>query len=158
MDSLLDARVELDAIDRRLRRALEEGVRGGLSGLERALLDRIRPARCRASAAADAIVRGADRMDALGMPARTLERRFRREIGLPPKRLARIARFHAVVRTLDRGRKPDWAMLAVGAGYYDQAHLIRDFRAFAGMTPGAYLEDRQTMADLIAGVSDSSRD
>jgi len=156
MDALLDARVEFDAVDARLRRALDDAAHRGLSALQEALLDRIRPQRLRAAAAVAAIVRGAPRVDGLGLPARTLERRFRREVGLPPKRLARIVRFHAVVRTLDRGRPPDWARLAVDGGYFDQAHLIRDFREFAGMTPGAYLRERQQMADLIAGVSDSS--
>jgi len=157
MDTLLDERVCFDAVDRRLRRELEDASHRGLAALQHALLERIRPVHSLAAHAAWSIVRGASRVDALGLPARTLERRFRREVGLSPKRLARIVRFHAVVRTLDRGRPPDWAALAVDAGYFDQAHLIRDFKGFAGLTPGAYLRERQPMADLIAGVSDSRK-
>jgi AraC-like DNA-binding protein len=64
---------------------------------------------------------------------------FRREIGLPPKTLARIVRFSRVSRILKRNDVTNWALIAQRCGYYDQAHLIRDFREFAGSTPGEYL-------------------
>jgi len=66
---------------------------------------------------------------------RQLEREFRRRVGLTPKSLARILRFQNVLRW--RGIRPEWpwADLAAHAGYADQAHLVRDFRAFAGTTP-----------------------
>ena len=47
---------------------------------------------------------GRESLDGLPLPARTLERHFRAEVGLSPKRLARIVRFHGVVGALDRGR------------------------------------------------------
>ena len=67
-----------------------------------------------------------------------------------------MLRFHGVVASLDRGAPPNWAFLAIDAGYYDQAHMIRDFRQFAGITPGAYLREQHALSDLLAGVSDSS--
>ncbi len=92
-------------------------------------------------AAVDAMVRaaGAVRIDALGdllgLSTRAFERRFRAEVGLSPKLFARLQRFQGVFRAVDRG-DPAWARVAVRCGYYDQSHLIRDFRAFAGEPPG----------------------
>jgi AraC-like DNA-binding protein len=60
---------------------------------------------------------------------------FRREVGLTPKALARVHRFHAALASLRAGRGVGWAELAADCGYYDQSHLIRDFRAFSGCTP-----------------------
>ena len=91
----------------------------------------------------------------IGWSRRHLAVRFRREFGLPPKTAARLLRFQRAYATLGRGlltrsattTGPDgWAERAVRFGYYDQAHLIRDFREFAGTTPAA----------LAAGGSHSS--
>ena len=62
--------------------------------------------------------------------------RFRAELGLSPKGVARILRFGRVVQTLKAGPVPSLAELALACGYYDQAHLHRDARKFAGVTPG----------------------
>lgn len=76
-----------------------------------------------------------------GLSARHFRRVCVDETGLTPKRLSRILRFR---RALSRIRSPhqnggpiDYARLAVEGGYYDQAHLIRDFQEFAGATPRA---------------------
>jgi AraC-like DNA-binding protein len=61
--------------------------------------------------------------------------RFRRDIGLPPKTMARILRFDRAVARLTRSPIGDWAAFAQDCGYYDQAHLGREFRAFAGESP-----------------------
>ncbi len=74
----------------------------------------------------------------LGWSHRHLIARFRREIGLPPKTVARIVRFERALRLARREAEPSWAEIAHACGYADQAHLIRDFRAFAGTTPGAW--------------------
>jgi AraC-like DNA-binding protein len=79
----------------------------------------------------------------LGWSHRRLIERFRRGIGLPPKTLGRILRFEHVARRLSApGAAPRLAELALDCGYYDQAHLNRDFRDFAGMTPREYLSHR----------------
>ena len=72
----------------------------------------------------------------LGWSRRHLAARFRSELGMPPKAVARILRFERAVARLRAG--DDLADLALDSGYYDQAHFNRDFRAFAGATPTAY--------------------
>ena len=80
-------------------------------------------------------VRVAELAGAVAWSPRQLEREFRRRVGLSPKSLARILRFQNVLRY--RGRRPEWpwADLAAHAGYSDQAHLVREYREFAGRTP-----------------------
>jgi AraC-like DNA-binding protein len=75
----------------------------------------------------------------LGWSPRRLIRRFRDELGLPPKLVARILRFerlHALVRT---ETAVDWARTAAACGYFDQAHLAREVRDLADLTPSQLL-------------------
>jgi AraC-like DNA-binding protein len=72
----------------------------------------------------------------VGWSQRHLIAQFRHEIGVSPKVFARILRFGRVVRFLRAGRTGDLADLAVASGYWDQSHLNRDARDFAGVTPG----------------------
>lgn len=73
-----------------------------------------------------------------GISSRQLERRFLREVGVGPKLLCRIMRFQQVFRALDRNDS-GWAGVAADCGYYDQAHLIRDFQQFARQAPSVLL-------------------
>ena len=76
--------------------------------------------------------------DRLGRSRRHLAARFREQVGLPPKTVARIMRFNRAVSLL--GRSDDrLADIAFECGYFDQAHLNREFREFAGVTPGAFV-------------------
>ncbi|MEZ5485549.1 MAG: helix-turn-helix domain-containing protein [Lysobacteraceae bacterium] len=78
-----------------------------------------------------------------GVSRKHLGERFRREVGLTPKALSRIHRFRRAMALLgDRDRVP-WSELAALCGYYDQSHLIRDFRAFSGFAPGELLRRPQ---------------
>ena len=74
-----------------------------------------------------------------GLSLRTLEREFARSVGTPPKCYSRIVRFIAATGRLSRGEVPSWSLLAEGLGYYDQAHFSRDFNAFTGQTPQAFV-------------------
>ena len=65
---------------------------------------------------------------------RTLERKFLRYIGLPPKRYRRIKRFNLAFEHL-KEYQGSLTEFAYDLGYYDQSHFIRDMKAFAGMTP-----------------------
>ncbi len=75
----------------------------------------------------------------IGCSQKYLVARFREHVGLAPKTFARVLRFQTVLRVLQTARPVRWSDLAQAAGYYDQAHLIRDFHAFAGTTPTDYL-------------------
>ncbi|HVX42326.1 MAG TPA: helix-turn-helix domain-containing protein [Mycobacteriales bacterium] len=74
----------------------------------------------------------------IGCSRKHLTTRFARELGIPPKRLAGILRFRRAVDQLAGGT--DLARLAAACGYFDQAHLNRDFRRFAGITPTEHLQ------------------
>jgi AraC-like DNA-binding protein len=87
-------------------------------------------------------VNGGVRIEALaheiGCSRRYLRDGFVRHIGLPPKTVARLLRFHAVRERVVRapGR---WAEIAHTAGYADQSHLNREFRELAGTTPSDFV-------------------
>jgi len=78
----------------------------------------------------------------VGMSAQRFIEVFRGEVGVPPKVFARLARFRRAVDRIDMAPDVDWADLAAATGYFDQSHLIRDFRQFAGLTPAAYVRQR----------------
>jgi AraC-like DNA-binding protein len=83
---------------------------------------------------------GAEVAAALGCDVRTVQRALRQTVGMGPSEVGRRLRVQEVVRRLSL---PDARPAAIAAelGYVDQAHLIRDFRAAAGLTPGQYLRD-----------------
>src|SRR5918999_947679 len=68
----------------------------------------------------------------LGWSRKRIVARFREEVGLPPKTVARLLRFDRARALVERTQRPDWARIAVECGYYDQSHLINDFRAVTG--------------------------
>jgi AraC-like DNA-binding protein len=94
--------------------------------------------------------RGQARIDAiaqsLGWSPRRIERAFLREIGVRPKLYARIVRLNAVLAKLDATERASAVDLALEAGYFDQAHLLRDFRLLAGRTPRVGREDDGEMS------------
>jgi AraC-like DNA-binding protein len=76
--------------------------------------------------------------DRLGMTSKRFALDFTARVGLRPKQFARVRRFQRLLRASFGEDRIDWARLAVESGYYDQAHMIRDFRAFSGINPGSY--------------------
>lgn len=92
----------------------------------------------------------------LGVNRRTLERRVLHEVGLSPQMLARVLRFRRAFRLLDQAPPGHGARVAVAAGYFDQAHLIRDFHRFAGATPSAFLESDPALARALTGGEESA--
>lgn len=86
---------------------------------------------------------------AAGISARQLERRFKSAVGILPKLLCRIVRFRRVFDVIERTARPRWAEAALACGYYDQAHLIRDFNRFAGQAPAAYLREESPIGHCL---------
>jgi AraC-like DNA-binding protein len=84
-------------------------------------------------------LRIADVADKLGVSERTLRRDITQWVGLSPKLLSRILRFQRAVASL-RASQFDLCTTALDSGYADQAHLGREFRELAGLTPSAYLQ------------------
>jgi AraC-like DNA-binding protein len=78
----------------------------------------------------------------LGWSRKRLAARFREEVGLPAKSLARIPRFRRAVSLLERDDDRSLGEIALDCGYFDQAHLNHDFRSFAGSTPSDLLARR----------------
>ena len=100
----------------------------------------------------------------LGCSRKHMARRFQEQVGVPPKTYARLLRFQRAVHLLGHrdganwmderedgaGRRMSWGEIALECGYFDQAHMNRDFRQFAGASPGelaaSLLPDRGGLA------------
>jgi len=79
--------------------------------------------------------------DELGISRKHLNKLYKSAVGLSPKTYARLTRFRSVVDRL-RGPAEPWAGIAVDEGYFDQAHLVRDFKQFAGEAPESFVRNR----------------
>jgi len=87
----------------------------------------------------DPTVRTVDDLAArAGLGKRSLQRLFSEYAGVSPKWVIRRYRLHELVERINSGVQPDYAQLALELGYYDQAHLINDFRSIVGYSPTQY--------------------
>lgn len=77
----------------------------------------------------------------LGLPERTLQWEFLNHIGLTPKEFIRIFRFKRILNEMLSGNKLNWAEAAQASGYYDQAHLINEFKEATNLTPDLFLKE-----------------
>jgi AraC-like DNA-binding protein len=73
-----------------------------------------------------------------GIGKRTLQRIFNDYVGASPKWVIRRYRLHELIERCNSGEKLDFAQIALDLGYFDQAHLINDFRAIVGNSPAQY--------------------
>jgi|HubBroStandDraft_3_1064219.scaffolds.fasta_scaffold20909_2 AraC-like DNA-binding protein len=73
-----------------------------------------------------------------GISKRSLQRLFNDYVGASPKWVIRRYRLHELIEKFDSGAQPHWAQLALDLGYFDQAHLINDFKSIVGYTPTQY--------------------
>lgn len=147
-----------DAATRRLRDRLAHAgdTAAAARVLDEAIAERLANASDDRGGAALAL-RAADRLtranvntvaDDLGVSERHLRRVFREAVGVSPKAFARLTRFHRALSAAREDAHANWGGIAVAAGYYDQAHLIADFRAIAGVTPRALLGELRAAASV----------
>jgi AraC-like DNA-binding protein len=157
ISELTDQIVPLDALWGRDAKQLEEAIERGETReecgriLQTALVARLRSrGRCQPASVVQA--RRALQLleDATELPtveqlaagvelsARQLRRAFDDVVGISPKIYTRIVRFRRALREATRVNAPSWSEIAASAGYWDQAHLIAEFKDLAGTTPGAW--------------------
>lgn len=79
----------------------------------------------------------------LGLSERTLERRFAAHSGYTPAQYRRLLRFRRLLQSLPAAGAPNWAGLALDAGYADQPHMVREFGGFAGVSPQRWWREQQ---------------
>jgi AraC-like DNA-binding protein len=77
-----------------------------------------------------------------GLSQRRFIQLFAREVGMSPKLFCRVRRFRQALETVRQTTVPNWAQVAVDCGYYDQSHLIHDFRSFSNLSPTEYVRQR----------------
>jgi AraC-like DNA-binding protein len=87
-----------------------------------------------------------------GLSTRQLERRFLSQVGISPRQYANVVRFRSVFDLLTPCKRPAWAALAAGAGYFDQSHMIRDFQRFLGCSPSAFLSQLRGLSAVLVGL------
>jgi len=145
-----------DEADRLLASLAPLDRRRAVSSLKDALLSRINRAGEReivADAAARIItvragnVSIADLAKSHGLSRHQFARRFMAATGVPPKLFARIARFQALVPALLATDVSRWSSLSPGLGFYDQAHMINEFRTLAGASPTIFFRPHDTTID-----------
>lgn len=153
---LTDLRVPLDELWRDAP-AVREAVAASadaverVRALERVLAARVSPALATGHRDVDEAVRrivdaggslGITRLaPALGVTRQHLARRFAQLVGVSPKTFARVVRLGRVIeraRAVPVGEAVNWSAIAAELGYYDQAHLVDEFRELAGVTPAAW--------------------
>ncbi len=79
---------------------------------------------------------------------RQLERNFKKQIGISPKQLGRVVRLQAALKTM-LNNKDSLTNVAYESDYFDQAHFIRDFKKFLGMTPKEFLGNENMVLSSI---------
>ncbi len=89
--------------------------------------------------------------DSLQVHRRQMERKFMSVIGLSPKQLAKIIRLQSALRILSAQSNESLTDIAYEGNYYDQAHFIKDFKEFTGVSPKQFYANNLRMSALFIG-------
>lgn len=92
--------------------------------------------------------------DRVSLSHKELDRAFDRIVGLTPKRLARVVRFNHALRLMLSDAMAGQAAVAQEAGYFDEAHMIRDFREFTSQTPRDFARQRYAIVAAVIPALD----
>ena len=164
LGEIIDRTAALDEVCRpELRAALAAvfGIEPGAERIQRledgleACLDAAAPRGADVAAALAVLERGGGRLGVeslagrIGLSSRQLERRFVAAAGATPKPFAQVFRFQHALRRI-AARAASFADVAAACGYFDQAHLIRDFRRYTSLSPRAYLGAAHPLADHLS--------
>jgi AraC-like DNA-binding protein len=87
--------------------------------------------------------------DKMNISRRNMERKFTSAIGMSPKQLARVARLQATLKMLEQKDSTTLTEIAYENGYFDQAHFIKDFREFTGMSPKSVFADNLKLSSIF---------
>jgi AraC-like DNA-binding protein len=159
LDEISERFVDLEAVFpsvARLRQQLADAREDAerIAAMERWLLERACPdPRVQIEVAVDTILRSGGRAsveylsDLTGLGIRQIERQFQQDVGLSPKTFSRIVRLQAALARIRAGQP--LADVALGCGFYDQAHMARDFRHLAAMSPTAWQSHAGDLAPLF---------
>lgn len=90
--------------------------------------------------------------DAVGVGERRLQQIFHTQVGLSPRAWGRLARIHGCLRALRRRPVPRLSQVALDAGFYDQSHLVNEFKSLCGVTPGLFLQRAASTSSASASV------
>ena len=85
----------------------------------------------------------------MNLNRRSLERKFSTAVGMSPKQLSKVVRLQATLKKLHQKEFATLTSLAHENGYYDQAHFIKDFREFTGVSPKEFFTDNLKLSSLF---------
>ncbi|NIG54270.1 AraC family transcriptional regulator [Chitinophaga sp. Cy-1792] len=88
----------------------------------------------------------------VNMSLRALEQHFLAQVGMPPKLYARVSRFMRAMGMKMSDANIHWTTIAHSCGYFDQMHLVKDFKAFTGQSPRAFMQGSPPPAELFGPV------
>ena len=81
----------------------------------------------------------------VSMSVRQLQRQFKHRLGYSPRYFSRLIRFRSLIRKRRSNPYSTWPQLAYECGYFDQAHMIREFNSFTGGPPGSEVESQSVV-------------
>ena len=87
----------------------------------------------------------------LGVSERRLEREFKQKIGVSPKLFSRIIRFQKLLKSLESNGSEGLLDKALAVGYYDQAHMLHEFKEFAGKSPTTFIDETHRISEAFTG-------
>lgn len=80
-------------------------------------------------------------------------RKFNERVGINPKSYARIIRFNHAFNIKNRYPERDWLSIAIGCGYQDYQHLVRDYKDFTGLTPKEFHKLEDSSPERVLGLT-----